>query len=212
MNSPRPDSPGPREGWQPLQPASDAAIPDGGNNDELVNAVLLPDDGTVAELIAPEAGQTPAAAICDGAQAGTFSAGVGNPPASAGRNTDQDVSPSGNELPAGQPPMPQFGNAFPHAASGRPLRSKPGGSNTVLNDAELALRAQTANGGAVTSVFLGCWAILFSFLSYLSIVNAVLGMAFALWGLSSGKRRLAMAGFGLSLLGLVLTIFHGMFV
>lgn len=60
-----------------------------------------------------------------------------------------------------------------------------------------------AKGGAVGSFVLGVLAVIGSFVTSYSIINAVLGLLLGLWGLSSRSRRLAVIGLALSMLGMI---------
>ncbi len=74
------------------------------------------------------------------------------------------------------------------------------------NDPETRLRRQTAVAGAVASVFLGSWSLLFSWLTSLAVINALLGMNFGLWGLRSTRPYLSVAGIVLSVAGFMATL------
>lgn len=208
MNPSNPESSGPQENWQPLQPARPKAGSQPADEVDLVDAILLPDDGSEADS-SRNAAQTPVGEAVHSeaepeiAVAVLADAPVGDGSTAAVAERDSRARPGGS-------PWQEAGIVASHPGDGNRYRAKSGNGATVLSDAELALQTQTANGGAVTAVFLGCWSILFSFLSYLSIINALLGLGFAIWGLSSGKRRLAMVGLGLNLLGLLLTLCHDM--
>lgn len=60
-----------------------------------------------------------------------------------------------------------------------------------------------AVGGAVSSLVLGIWSIVGSFVTSLSVINAVLGLILGAWGLSSNKHRIAGIGICLCLAGIV---------
>jgi hypothetical protein len=68
------------------------------------------------------------------------------------------------------------------------------------------LEGIAANGGAVGAVVLGVWSILGSTLTSWSLINAVLGLAMGLWGLSSKRPRTAWIGIVLSVLGAFLSL------
>lgn len=51
-----------------------------------------------------------------------------------------------------------------------------------------------AIAGSVTSVFLGIWSILFSWVTALAAINALIGLCFAFWGFQSRRSRLAVVG------------------
>ncbi len=63
-----------------------------------------------------------------------------------------------------------------------------------------------ASGGAVASVVLGIWAIVGSFLTSWSVINAILGLFLGTWGLSSPKRRLSLFGMFLSSVGVLFCV------
>jgi len=71
---------------------------------------------------------------------------------------------------------------------------------------EEALRRQTAVAGAVTAVFLGIWSIIFSFFTGLAVINALLGMVFAVWGMFSTRITLAVVGLVLCCAGFLMTL------
>ena len=64
-----------------------------------------------------------------------------------------------------------------------------------------------ANGGAVASITLGIWSILGSFFSSLSIINSLLGVCLGMWGLTSRKKKSAVFGILLCLLGIAACMF-----
>ena len=74
------------------------------------------------------------------------------------------------------------------------------------NGPEEQLRRQTAVAGSVTSVFLGVWSIIFSFFTGLAVINAMLGIAFAVWGLFSNRSTLAVIGLILCCAGFLMTL------
>ncbi len=61
-----------------------------------------------------------------------------------------------------------------------------------------------ANGGAVGAVVLGIWSLIGVFVTSWSIINGLLGLLLGLWGLSSGRRRLAMLGILMCLASILL--------
>ncbi len=71
---------------------------------------------------------------------------------------------------------------------------------------EESLRRETAVAGAVTAVFLGVWSIIFSFFTGLAVLNAMLGIAFAVWGMFSTRSTLAIVGLLLCCAGFVMTM------
>lgn len=64
-----------------------------------------------------------------------------------------------------------------------------------------------ANGGAVASITLGIWSILGAFFSSLSIINSLLGVCLGMWGLTSRKKKTAMFGILLCLMGIAACMF-----
>lgn len=79
-----------------------------------------------------------------------------------------------------------------------PLRSSP------LPVTEL--EGIAANGGAVGAFVLGIWTILGSFWTHWSLVNGILGLILGFWGLTSKRRRLALIGIVLCLVGVALSM------
>lgn len=70
-------------------------------------------------------------------------------------------------------------------------------------------QAMAANGGMVTSLILGAWALATAPLSASAFFVCVLGIVFGLWGLQSAKRNLAAVGIGLNILAAtIIPLFH----
>jgi hypothetical protein len=63
-----------------------------------------------------------------------------------------------------------------------------------------------AHGGAVGAVVLGAWSLFGSFITNWSIINGILGILLGLWGLTSGRRRLALIGIVLSAISIFLCL------
>lgn len=93
---------------------------------------------------------------------------------------------------------------------GEPAASPPSAALALPAPAESAvereLKAQAAVGGAVASVFLGSWSILFAMFTSTAALNGILGLAFAAYGIRSKARRLAIAGLVLSAAGAALAV------
>ncbi len=64
----------------------------------------------------------------------------------------------------------------------------------------------SANGGAVGALVLGIWSIIGVFITNWSIINGVLGLLLGLWGLTSGKRRMAWIGIAFCLVSIFLAM------
>lgn len=88
-----------------------------------------------------------------------------------------------------QPPGPSFG---------KPSTAVPSIPANMDNIA--------ANGGAVGAMVLGSWALVGSFITSWSVVNALLGLMLGLWGLSSRKRRWAVVGMVLCAVSVFFTV------
>ena len=63
-----------------------------------------------------------------------------------------------------------------------------------------------ALGGAVGAIILGIWSIGGALLTPYSCINALLGMMMGIWGLNSSRRKMAILGMILCLIGLVLSL------
>lgn len=63
-----------------------------------------------------------------------------------------------------------------------------------------------AVGGAVSSLVLGIWSIIGSFITTLSVINAFLGLLLGVWGFSSSKRWMAKIGTLLCLVGIFFSV------
>ena len=61
-------------------------------------------------------------------------------------------------------------------------------------------------GGAVSSIALGGLAIVGAFFTPLSAINSVLGLILGLWGLDSPRKRMALCGILMSVLGFVIAL------
>ena len=68
------------------------------------------------------------------------------------------------------------------------------------------LRNLSAIGGAVGAVVLGVWSILCALITPFSAINAFLSLMLGAYGLSSPKRRLAMIGILLGIIGLAMSL------
>lgn len=64
-----------------------------------------------------------------------------------------------------------------------------------------------ADGGAVTALVLGVFALIGAFFSDLSAFNGILGLAFGGWGLTSNKRRTSILGGLLCCLAIAVCVF-----
>lgn len=64
----------------------------------------------------------------------------------------------------------------------------------------------SATGGAVGALVLGVWAILGSLLTPYAAINSILGFMLGLWGLTSQKKRLALIGIVLCIVGLAMSL------
>ena len=73
-------------------------------------------------------------------------------------------------------------------------------------DMPVALENIKAKGGAVGAVVLGLFAVVGSFLTGWSAINAAIGLCMGLWGLTSPKRTLALIGVALCVVGALLCI------
>ena len=63
-----------------------------------------------------------------------------------------------------------------------------------------------ARGGAVASLLLGIFSVCGSFLSPLAAINSVPGIFLAMWGISSRKKRIAITGMSLCVVGIAIFI------
>ncbi len=61
-----------------------------------------------------------------------------------------------------------------------------------------------ANGGAVGATVLGVWSLIGVFITSWSIITSVLGLLLGFWGLTSGRRRLAIFGIVMCLASILL--------
>lgn len=91
----------------------------------------------------------------------------------------------------------------PTAAMEEPSPKSP---ELILPEWSLPRANFAATGGAVTAVALGLWACLTGWLTDLTILNALLGLAMGFWGLKSPRKRLALFGIGLNLLAILFSL------
>ena len=73
----------------------------------------------------------------------------------------------------------------------------------------LARESISSVGGAVASVFLGILALAGSFLTVFSAINTVLGFGLGIWGLTSPRKRMAVTGITLCVIGFVVPLVLG---
>ena len=64
----------------------------------------------------------------------------------------------------------------------------------------------SANGGAVGALVLGVWCLAGSLITNWSIINGLIGLLMGLWGLTSRKRKTALIGICLCLVGIFLSL------
>lgn len=67
------------------------------------------------------------------------------------------------------------------------------------------LKNLSATGGAVGSLVLGIWSIISALITFFAFINAGLAILLGLYGLGSGRKKLAMIGIALGIVGLFMS-------
>lgn len=80
---------------------------------------------------------------------------------------------------------------------------------TAAEPVDSKQRELQTKGGAVAGVLLAALSIAGAFLTSYSLINAFIGLALSVWGLSSGANRLATTGVFLSIIGMILSLAFG---
>jgi len=97
--------------------------------------------------------------------------------------------------------------ATPNAASGanhNPYRDRDAYAPPPL-DLGSELKNLSATGGAVGSFVLGIWSIISALITFFAFINAGLAILLGLYGLGSGRKKLAIAGIALGVVGLFMS-------
>ena len=123
---------------------------------------------------------------------------------------DSDIAPIVAEIVSAEPQNDEQPSRIPVANQrAATMAAETGAQQTILHQSFFTqpspiakeLSNISANGGAVGAVVLGFWSILCSLITPFSVVNALLALLLGAYGLTSQKRKLAIAGMILGIIG-----------
>lgn len=81
-----------------------------------------------------------------------------------------------------------------------------GGNVVAPPSINKSLQNLSANGGAIGALVLGVWCLVGSFVTNWSMINGILGIPLAIWGMSSHKKWMSWAGLILCVIGIFLCL------